>query len=105
MRTRPTLFGRSKRSRRPFWCRVELLVRAPAPAVQRSQCGRAAQLLASPLPTMSFFRPLAPLAVAACLLAAPLRAQTGTGAADDPFLWLEELHGERAMSWVRAENA
>ena len=29
-------------------------------------------------------------------------AQTGT---DDPFLWLEEAHSERAMQWVEAENA
>ena len=24
---------------------------------------------------------------------------------DDPFLWLEEAHSERAMTWVKAENA
>jgi prolyl oligopeptidase len=24
---------------------------------------------------------------------------------DDPFLWLEEVEGERALDWVRAENA
>ncbi|HEX2648004.1 MAG TPA: hypothetical protein VHO95_12325, partial [Candidatus Dormibacteraeota bacterium] len=23
---------------------------------------------------------------------------------DDPFLWLEEVEGERALEWVRAEN-
>lgn len=23
----------------------------------------------------------------------------------DPYLWLEEMHGDRAMSWVKAENA
>jgi prolyl oligopeptidase len=23
---------------------------------------------------------------------------------DDPFLWLEEIHGERALAWVRAED-
>ncbi|MDO4025029.1 prolyl oligopeptidase family serine peptidase [Clavibacter michiganensis] len=23
---------------------------------------------------------------------------------DDPFLWLEEIHGDRALAWVRAEN-
>ena len=26
-------------------------------------------------------------------------------ATDDPFLWLEDAHGEKAMGWVRAENA
>jgi prolyl oligopeptidase len=29
-------------------------------------------------------------------------APTGT---PDPFLWLENAHGERAMNWVKAENA
>jgi prolyl oligopeptidase len=24
---------------------------------------------------------------------------------DDPFTWLEEMHGERALAWARAENA
>ena len=24
---------------------------------------------------------------------------------DDPFLWLEEVEGERALDWVRAQNA
>ena len=24
---------------------------------------------------------------------------------DDPFIWLEEAHSERAMNWVKAENA
>ena len=23
---------------------------------------------------------------------------------EDPFLWLEDVHGDRAMAWVRAEN-
>src|SRR3954453_12145109 len=23
---------------------------------------------------------------------------------DDPFTWLEEMHGERALAWARAEN-
>ncbi len=26
-------------------------------------------------------------------------------AADDPYLWLEDAHGEKAMAWVQAENA
>src|ERR1700761_5617240 len=24
---------------------------------------------------------------------------------DDPYIWLEDAHGERAMAWVQAENA
>jgi prolyl oligopeptidase len=30
---------------------------------------------------------------------------TAVAASEDPFLWLEEAHGARAMSWVEAENA
>ncbi len=26
-------------------------------------------------------------------------------AADDPFLWLEEVQGQRALEWVKAQNA
>lgn len=29
----------------------------------------------------------------------------GSAAADDPFAWLEQVDGVRAMNWVRAENA
>ncbi len=29
----------------------------------------------------------------------------GSAAADDPFAWLEQVDGVRAMEWVRAENA
>src|SRR6185295_5037675 len=34
-------------------------------------------------------------------------AQTAQPAApaDDPFTWLEEIRGERALAWARAENA
>ena len=53
---------------------------------------------------MPLRRIVAPL-LAAALVVPAARAQSGSGGADDPFLWLEELHGERAMSWVRAENA
>ena len=24
---------------------------------------------------------------------------------DDPFMWLEDVEGERALTWVRAQNA
>ena len=53
--------------------------------------------------------------IAALVLAAgvvpPVMAQTAqtssspTAAAVDPYLWLEEVEGERAMDWVRAHNA
>ena len=32
-------------------------------------------------------------------------AAASTAAADDPFLWLEQVDSARAMDWVRAENA
>jgi prolyl oligopeptidase len=45
------------------------------------------------------------------LLAAIMTAATLTGAAapapssDDPFTWMEEIEGTRALDWARAENA
>jgi prolyl oligopeptidase len=46
------------------------------------------------------------------LLAAIMTAATLTGAAvaatvtpEDPFTWLEEIEGQRALDWARAENA
>ncbi|MDQ2866376.1 MAG: prolyl oligopeptidase family serine peptidase [Candidatus Eremiobacteraeota bacterium] len=32
-------------------------------------------------------------------------AQSTAATAADPFLWLEDVHGMRAMAWVKAENA
>jgi prolyl oligopeptidase len=40
---------------------------------------------------------------AALLLAAPAAAQQAAPA--DPFLWLEDVEGQRALSWVEARNA
>jgi prolyl oligopeptidase len=37
---------------------------------------------------------------AAVLWVTPLAAQPS-----DPFLWLEEVEGERALQWVQAQNA
>jgi len=36
--------------------------------------------------------------------AAPAPAASAPGEAADPYLWLEDVHGARAMAWVRAEN-
>ena len=51
-------------------------------------------------------RLLSALALAASLagltMTTPAAAQT---AAPDPFLWLEEVEGERALAWVRQRNA
>jgi prolyl oligopeptidase len=47
--------------------------------------------------------PRKPLAwIAGALLSASVAAQTMT---DDPYLWLEDVTGERALSWVREQNA
>jgi prolyl oligopeptidase len=35
----------------------------------------------------------------------PLSVTASVTPGEDPFLWLEEAHGERAMQWVQAENA
>ena len=40
------------------------------------------------------------IVLAAALCAAPLSAQQ-----PDPFLWLEDVEGERALKWVEAQNA
>jgi prolyl oligopeptidase len=40
--------------------------------------------------------------LAAILLSA---AATSTTDPKDPYMWLEDVHGERAMKWVKAENA
>src|SRR5690606_2878412 len=41
----------------------------------------------------------------ACALLAPSVATAPLGAQDtDPFLWLEEVEGDRALGWVREHN-
>jgi prolyl oligopeptidase len=35
----------------------------------------------------------------------PHPASSDTQAKDDPFLWLEDIHGARALDWVKTENA
>lgn len=37
--------------------------------------------------------------------AMPTDASSPTPSADDPFLWLEDVQGERALAWVRERNA
>jgi len=51
---------------------------------------------------------LAALGTIATLLAMPLHAQAPAAPAalsDDPYIWLEDWTGPRAMAWVEAENA
>ena len=56
-------------------------------------------LLSRPSPPSPFpSSPRSPRAPAATTAAPPPTA-------DDPFLWLEDVHGERAMAWVEEENA
>lgn len=43
---------------------------------------------------------LATLALALVFIAAPTLAQT-----DDPYLWLEDIQGDKALAWVRERNA
>ncbi len=50
-------------------------------------------------------RILASLAAVACLLAGTTLALGQSGSAPaDPFLWLEDLNGTRALDWVKVEN-
>src|SRR5688500_16717301 len=48
-------------------------------------------------------RPDLSLWLALALAAAPAAAQTVPE--DDPYLWLEDVEGERALAWVRERNA
>jgi prolyl oligopeptidase len=43
------------------------------------------------------------MSLGSALLFAAAMAQTSDPA--DPYIWLEDAHGERAMDWVKAENA
>ena len=45
--------------------------------------------------------------LACCATFLPARAPAQAAKADstDPYLWLEDVHGDRAMAWVKAENA
>ena len=40
-----------------------------------------------------------------CVVSAPALAQPAIDPADDPFVWLEEVEGERALAWVETQNA
>jgi prolyl oligopeptidase len=45
------------------------------------------------------------MASAVALVAANAIAQTAPAQPADPFIWLEDVNGARAMDWVKAENA
>lgn len=38
------------------------------------------------------------------LLATPVMADTASAANDDPYVWLEDVTGEKALSWVKQRN-
>src|SRR5689334_3767494 len=48
-------------------------------------------------------RPTHSLWLALALAASPVHAETMVD--DDPYLWLEDVEGERALVWVRERNA
>lgn len=49
---------------------------------------------------------LAAFALAACATPAPAPSNTeAQSMTEDPYLWLEEIEGERALAWVREQNA
>ena len=53
-------------------------------------------------------RPFLALAVLALSALLPLKAHadmTEPTATDDPYLWLEDVQGDRALAWVRQRNA
>jgi prolyl oligopeptidase len=50
--------------------------------------------------------PVIAIATALAIVSAMAAGAADTGAArDDPFVWLEQVDSERAMAWVRAEDA
>ncbi|MBE7453899.1 MAG: S9 family peptidase [Kofleriaceae bacterium] len=62
-------------------------------------------LLACGGPTRSRSGEPPPPPIAARPDAGATPAETPVKADDDPYLWLEDVTGERALSWVRAQNA
>lgn len=50
-------------------------------------------------------RSLILLACGAALLSTRVSAQAAKADTTDPYVWLEDVHGARAMEWVKAENA
>src|SRR5262245_43196773 len=51
---------------------------------------------------------LAALVLGSCSTPATTHATAGAGMAmngEDPYLWLEDVEGERALAWVREQNA
>ena len=63
----------------------------------------AALLLASGLTTAAMAQ-TAPASAAAASSASGPAAGFATSEATDPYIWLEEVEGERAMDWVKAHN-
>ena len=53
----------------------------------------------------AFVGPRAGLAQSAAPSAVPGTSAVPLPASTDPYLWLEDPHAERALTWVRAENA
>ena len=48
---------------------------------------------------------IASLVLAACSTTAPTTTASGpTMTGEDPYLWLEDVEGERALTWVREQN-
>jgi len=54
---------------------------------------------------LALLRMLMPLALLAGCAPAPHRAVSPAAAGDDPWLWLEDIHGAKPMEWVEAHNA
>ena len=54
---------------------------------------------------MRLFLVLTLLALSALLPLRATAAMSETPATDDPYLWLEDVQGERALAWVRQRNA
>src|SRR5215831_18689083 len=47
----------------------------------------------------------APALAATALMALAVLGAAPTAAEDDPFLWLEDVQGEKPLAWVKEQNA
>ncbi len=56
------------------------------------------------MPVRILPRSLGALVIISAGLALPAAAQTGPTEQPDKYTWLEDIHGERSMAWVKAEN-
>ncbi|MDP3379434.1 MAG: S9 family peptidase, partial [Brevundimonas sp.] len=61
-------------------------------------------MLRRTLTAIALTLPLALVAAPVLAQSAPAPSMTAPADAEDPYLWLEEVEGERALAWVEEQN-